>query len=294
MHIWVGIDGSTASERALEWAVRFAAGRSDIVKPVSCWSFPAAALITATALPSARAMDEATRVGANKIIDRVRSAVTEPLSGVVIEEPMIVQGEPWHALADLSKDSDLVVVGNRGRGGFEGLVLGSVSSRLASSTHCPLAIVPSSWEPSDTAGKVVIGIDTAKHALVAAHWAGRAFPAAELHLVHAWRIPSLSGIDQVSFDHADFSAAGKESLETVVAELLDIVEDPKQVHQHLVQGDARRALLDHAGPSSTLVVGAQRFRGVSRIMLGSTAQSVVHHLVCPTVIVPVEYGHDAP
>lgn len=53
----------------------------------------------------------------------------------------IVEGRPATALAELSADASLVVVGSRGRGGVTGLVLGSVSQSLLRSSECPVVVV---------------------------------------------------------------------------------------------------------------------------------------------------------
>jgi nucleotide-binding universal stress UspA family protein len=50
------------------------------------------------------------------------------------------------ALIDETKRSQLVVVGSRGRGGFTGLLLGSVSHAVLHHAECPVMIIPPGWQ----------------------------------------------------------------------------------------------------------------------------------------------------
>jgi nucleotide-binding universal stress UspA family protein len=70
-------------------------------------------------------------------------AATLPSEDVVQVTPVVVMGEPASALCDLARSADLLVVGTRGRGGFKGLLLGSVSQRCAERSPCPVVVVPS-------------------------------------------------------------------------------------------------------------------------------------------------------
>lgn len=51
---------------------------------------------------------------------------------------------PADALADASRTADMVVAGTRGRGGFAGLLLGSVSQAVLNRTVTPVLVVPTS------------------------------------------------------------------------------------------------------------------------------------------------------
>lgn len=77
----------------------------------------------------------------------VEEAVAKAASNITGPQPQSVSvdvftGFPAQALADASRDADLVVVGSRGSGGFATLLLGSVSSQLAHHAACPVVIVP--------------------------------------------------------------------------------------------------------------------------------------------------------
>jgi nucleotide-binding universal stress UspA family protein len=53
----------------------------------------------------------------------------------------VQRGHPAEVLLEAAKDADLLVVGSRGRGGFSGMLLGSVSTQLAHHASCPILIV---------------------------------------------------------------------------------------------------------------------------------------------------------
>jgi nucleotide-binding universal stress UspA family protein len=54
----------------------------------------------------------------------------------------VLQGPAAKVLLDAGHDADMIVVGSRGRGGFAGLLLGSVSQQVAQHAPLPVVIVP--------------------------------------------------------------------------------------------------------------------------------------------------------
>jgi nucleotide-binding universal stress UspA family protein len=54
----------------------------------------------------------------------------------------VVQGAPATTLLQAAKNTDLLVIGRRGHGGFMGLLLGSVAQHVAHHAPCPVVLVP--------------------------------------------------------------------------------------------------------------------------------------------------------
>jgi nucleotide-binding universal stress UspA family protein len=70
------------------------------------------------------------------------SAIDEvDTSGVTVDRKLRT-GNASQALLHEAKGAALLVVGSRGRGGFTGLLLGSVSQQVAHHAPCPVVIVP--------------------------------------------------------------------------------------------------------------------------------------------------------
>lgn len=137
--IVVGIDGSPESRRALDWALEHAARtRADEVRCVRAFDPPLAWIDVGTEYADAM-VEHATTQATAELDDLVRTVTVPP--GVALTHD-VVQGQAADVLVEASRDADLLVVGTRGRGGFAGLLLGSVSQRCAERARCPVVIVP--------------------------------------------------------------------------------------------------------------------------------------------------------
>ena len=122
----VGVDVSDESRRALEWALTEARTRGASVRVVHAYA------------------EEASR-GEAELIVNAEVANCDAAGVQVVQE--VVAGPPVRVLLEAARDADLLVVGSRGRHGFPGLLLGSVSQQVANHAACPVVIVPTQRPP---------------------------------------------------------------------------------------------------------------------------------------------------
>jgi nucleotide-binding universal stress UspA family protein len=154
--IVVGVDGSPPAERALRWAMDEARVRRARVQVVHAWREPVSLV---GAAPSATVTVDAAEleVAGHDILDGAVDAVDT--AGLAHPpERVLVNGGPALAILDLAGGADLVVVGSRGRGGFAGLVLGSVSQQVAMHARCPVVVLPPR-RAADASGSAAAGLD---------------------------------------------------------------------------------------------------------------------------------------
>lgn len=136
--IVVGVDGSDASHEALSWAAKEAALRGVGLRAVHVWSYPYVA--DAAYLASATIDPGDLESAAKEIL--ADAVATLPADTAVPIETVVVQGPAGPRLVQLAEDADLLVVGSRGRGGFAGLLLGSVGHQCVSHATCPVLVLP--------------------------------------------------------------------------------------------------------------------------------------------------------
>jgi nucleotide-binding universal stress UspA family protein len=163
--IVVGVDDSPGARRALAWAVSEARLRGAALQVVHVhkqeeWTAPLyfpsqhalpgvptgsagepSSMELASVLQAQDRLREAARARAEELVDELlREARPE---GVEVRHTVVQERHPADALVELSSDADLLVVGSRGRGGFAGLMLGSVTHALVLHAACPVVVVPS-------------------------------------------------------------------------------------------------------------------------------------------------------
>jgi nucleotide-binding universal stress UspA family protein len=275
--ITVGVDGSEPSLVAVRWAAREAAllgaelcvccvAAGDELGHPMLWTSPQ--LVRRDATDVAReAVEKATDDPAN-----VRASVTVVVGDVVAE------------LSTAAAGSDLLVVGCRGLGAFSGLLLGSVSERLARRPPCPVVVVRgdvSAWD-----GPVLVGIDDAPETASAVEFAAAAADRRQVPLVALTAVPPVWSAPPAAFPLE--SASTGDGVMTTLRELQDgclepvLARHPSVAVEHRTRfGGAARSLIEASSGSGLVVVGA----GHSGL-LGSVGGHVIRHAACPVAVVP--------
>jgi nucleotide-binding universal stress UspA family protein len=134
----VGHDGSKCAQEALLWAGRLAR-RADVeLHVVRAWAMttaPRPSSWTAGYVPPLPEWEAAVR---DELTSHVAGARLDPALRVTCH---VVHRSPVQGLLGAAEGAQLLVVGARGRGGFSGLLLGSVSDQLVHHAPCPVTVV---------------------------------------------------------------------------------------------------------------------------------------------------------
>jgi nucleotide-binding universal stress UspA family protein len=261
----VGVDGSIAAVRALDHAAQEALRRHTGLEIVY----------------AVHDLDESGPV-LTSVVARVRAR--HPVLPVTVAP---VTGDPADALVRRSRDAALTVVGTRGLGGFAGLLLGSISLRLAAHAHGPVMVV----RGIPGSGDVLLGVESDADADAAAYaFAEAARRRAPLRVLHAWSYRPLAapvGVPPGGVqDDIDRRARAEAAVPgNLVAALRD------QYPQVGVETDAVRsgpahALLEASRKAGLVVVAAHRRPARRGLQLGPVTHALLHHAHCPVVLVP--------
>jgi len=206
-------------------------------------------------------------------------------------ETLLYDASPASTLTTLSHQATLLVIGARGRGGFTGMLLGSVGSTLAAHARCPLVVVRT--EPDEGAREeLVLGVG-AKRSPAAARFAFETARRESLALlaIRGWWPNSHNGgmiaprseylAEELDLFRLGALADAQAAIEPFQAEFPDVA-----VRLEVHEDNAVPALVNAARDRKLLVVGAHRDRGPLSAGAGYVVDGVLGHASAPVAIVP--------
>jgi nucleotide-binding universal stress UspA family protein len=283
--IVVGVDGSASSQQALRWAAAEAAFRGTPLVAVMAWGYLDQHHHPADA-PFAPNYSEADAHLA--LASYVTDALGPDATDAVDLHP--VCDLPARALLEASEDAEMVVVGARGRGGFAGLLLGSVSQKVLHHAPCPVAIVHGQEDPpsAEHAARIVVGVDGSSGGDTALRWAlvEARLRGAIVDVVHAWHMPFVAPYPYmtVGFDTATFEKAARDTLDRAIERAHPTADD--RIIPVLALSGASALLIETAKGADLVVVGCHGASAVKAALIGSVSQQVAMHGPCPVVVLP--------
>lgn len=283
--VWVvGVDGSDGARSALGWTIANADHRATAIHLVSAWQTPVYGPHSMTgpiAVPyDVDAVEQAAHGDVEPLVTETRRRVDVPV------EPVIVHAGAASALLEASAGAALLVVGNRGRGGFARLLLGSTSNQCATHADIPTVVVPGDV-PVGRAERLLVGLDGSPNSLAALQWAlDFATPGMEIEVTWVWDASPLAvGADEFFFP--DASETAEERFQHLIDQsTADLGDSGVTIVRNFVRGRPRSTLATAADQVDLVVVGARGHGAVGAALLGSVSSWVLHHVPKPIVVVP--------
>jgi nucleotide-binding universal stress UspA family protein len=272
--ILVAIDNETASQQAVDWAVRRSQRTAGDVRVVSVdeefWEEP----------PATAAVISSTSARIAETLPSMRLTTTV-LAGPIVE-----------TLVAASVEADILVLGSHRLHPVRSALAGSLPLRIAARSACVTVVVPEDWHPRE--GSIVVGVGLDWTSGPALEWAAAeaARLGRTLDIVHAWQ-PGNNETMIAALEPDDMALRKRHRRQLDAATARAHALQPKiHIQSHLVRARADDALSIRAGGAELLVIGTHHHSPVAEWVVDGTAQSVLHTLPVPVAIVPTADRHE--
>lgn len=282
----VGVDGSKPSYKAVWWAANYAKHSGLGLDIIVAYSLPSYAAVSFDSRYN-DLDDSAAHSNAQEILSKAKAiAIEQGLEDKTVKT-MIVTGDPSSVLVELSRNYDLIVIGNRGKGGLAERLLGTTSSTLPAYAYCPVVVVPFTDDDgnvvhlSSTISRVAVGSDESR-------WGTRALDiaadvavgwSADLSVVSAVTVPRGTDEHQMLEDLEEQQASKIDKLKNRWPDL--------NIESHVVAGSACIALMEEN--ADLIIVGSRGRGGLTGLLFGSVSQDLIQHSYVPVYVVPKKF-----
>ncbi|WP_123962906.1 universal stress protein [Streptomyces sp. TLI_185] len=291
-----GVDGSSESLAAAEWAAREALRRDRPLRLVHAWNWHPRQQDGEIATAAQRHL-------AQRSLRQAEDRIRRTCPAVKLDQEQ-VEGPATAALLKAAEQADLLVLGSRGLSGFTGFLVGSVALDVVAGAGRPVVLVRSGEEaadehlPDDDGAEstrtgyrdVVLGIDLADPCdeVIEFAFEEARLRRSRLKAVHAWQQPSPIGLGAGDIGLVKRPDRAEEWLGFLSAVLQVWREKYPEVEvvETVTEGRAASVLVRAASGAGLLVVGRRRTERPTVPRTGPVAHAAIHHVGCPVAVVP--------
>lgn len=302
MRILVAIDGSDSASLAVDLVADVAWPSGTAIRVVEAIQTGAALFggpWPTLALVQTDELEARLRLGANATVQEAEARLTRP--GLVVESA-VLHGRPAAAIVDDARrmTADLIVVGSRGHGTIDAMLLGSVSAEVIDHAMTPVLVAR-----CQRIDRVVLA------------WDGSTSASSAAELLRRWPIFARSSVLVLSVADIEvpwWSGFPETDSPELIPIYLDAVDASRSRHDLLAsemtvklqaagltaeadrrEGDAATEILAaaQAFKADLILLGTRGRTGVARLVLGSVARNVLHH-ASSSVLIVRETPQEAP
>lgn len=296
MRILLAVDGSRQSDRARDLVAAIPwreGGRVRIVSVVPTTAELIGVPWAIAVVPDGDAMEEEVLRIHQGALDTAEREIRSARSDLVIE-PVLLRGRAASLIAEEAREmhADLVVVGHRGQGRWESMLLGSVSAEVVDHAPCPVLVAR-----DERLGPVVLADDRSAYARAAESvlidWPLFAGLPITVVMVAAKAFPYAASVGpQVDTEAMQGYARGtaaqrrstEEECQAAATRLRQAGLDAKA---EVRDGDPAHQIVACAREQEAglIVIGTRGQTGLRRLILGSVARNVLLHAPCSVLVV---------
>ncbi len=295
VRILLAIDGSPAADRARDLIATLPWQEGGLVRIVSV--APLRPEILGAAWSPTVTVDDGVEGEVLRIhraaLDTAEREISCTRSDVAIES-VLVRGRPGTVIVDQAREmgADLIVVGHRGMGRWESVLLGSVSAEVVDHAPCPVLVAR-----DDQLGPIVLADDGSCFARMAEcvvmHWplfSGlpvTVLAVSEDGFPYAAAVAPMLYADALTAHQASSAAELAGCLAGCEAAAKRLRDAGYEATAEVREGDAAQQIIARARElhAGIIVVGTRGQTGVRRLALGSVARKVLLHAPCSVLVV---------
>jgi nucleotide-binding universal stress UspA family protein len=289
LRVLLATDGSPDARQAAEWLARFPLAQESAILVLSAVTIPPSPIT----FPALKEFQLSLFAEGRRACDEAADLLRGRWPAIDIS---IVEGDPREQILRGAENwkADLAVLGRRGLGPLDRLLLGSVSLTAARALPCSVLIPHGSPR---TIRRIVVGIDGSEPSRRVLEFMAALALEPDVLIDVVAVAQSVFGATPLSFAvrepmrslAAEADAQEQARLRDVLARAVAAWGKRTRVNTHTVLGDPARELLERASGTDLIVVGSRGLGALRRLLLGTVSEKILQHAPCPVLIVK-EWG----